>query len=153
MVLDIARALERETEGLRIAVDIKSRSARVRSEAEGARTVSWAYVIWRKPWMSVNRDTFADALLTQAGGRNVFAGRAERYPAFEPAELAAAAPELVLCCTEPFPFEPQHLDELSAASGLERERFLVADGEYLSWHGSRTPAGIDYAEGLLDAAR
>jgi hypothetical protein len=40
-----------------------------------------------------------------------------------------------------------------AASGLERERFLVADGEYLSWHGSRTPDGIDYAAGLLRAAR
>jgi hypothetical protein len=30
---------------------------------------------------------------------------------------------------------------------------VLADGEYLSWHGSRTPDGIDYAESLIDDAR
>jgi len=38
-------------------------------------------------------------------------------------------------------------------TGLPAERFALADGEYLSWHGSRTPAGIDYAEELIRAAR
>jgi len=46
-----------------------------------------------------------------------------------------------------------HADELAQATGLPRERFVIADGEYLSWHGSRTPDGIDYAEGLIAAAR
>jgi ABC-type Fe3+-hydroxamate transport system substrate-binding protein len=110
-------------------------------------------VIWRKPWMSVNRDTFAHALLALAGGENVFADRAERYPTFEPHELAAADPALVLLCTEPFPFEERHADELAAATGIARERFRIADGEYLSWHGSRTPDGIDYAARLISDAR
>jgi hypothetical protein len=34
-------------------------------------------------------------------------------------------------------------------SGLPRERFQIVDGEMLSWHGSRTPAGIDYAEQVI----
>jgi hypothetical protein len=59
----------------------------------------------------------------------------------------------VLLCTEPFPFEPKHADELAGATGLPRERFRIADGEYLSWHGSRTPDGIDYAAGLIAEAR
>ena len=33
--------------------------------------------------------------------------------------------------------------------GLPRERFRLVDGELLSWHGSRTPAGIDYAAEVL----
>lgn len=152
MVRTIARALSRATEGEAIAADIDARSARVRAEAAGRPVVRFAYVIWRKPWMTVNADTFADALLAQAGGRNVFGDRSERYPTFTPEELAGADPDLVLCCTEPFPFEESHLDELAAASGLARDRFVIADGEYLSWHGSRTPAGIDYAADLVRAA-
>jgi hypothetical protein len=55
----------------------------------------------------------------------------------------------VFLCTEPYPFREEHAAELARLAGLPRERFRVADGEYLSWHGSRTPAGIDYAEQLI----
>ncbi len=153
MVRDIGAALDARCEAERIAQDIERRTRRVREAARGLPKVSWAYLIWRKPWMSVNRDTFAHALLSQAGGRNVFAERPERYPTITTQDLAQARPDVVLLCTEPFPFEQEHIDELSSAAGLAHERFVLADGEYLSWHGSRTPAGIDYAESLIRAAR
>lgn len=153
MVRSIGEALERPKEAEAIARDIEARAARVRASAKPKRPVSFAYLIWRKPWMAVNRDTFAHALLAQAGGRNVFADLADRYPEIALEDLARTAPDLVLLGTEPFPFQEKHLDELAAATKLPRERFRVADGEYLSWHGSRTPAGIDYAEALIDSAR
>jgi ABC-type Fe3+-hydroxamate transport system substrate-binding protein len=153
MVRSIGAAIERTKEAEAIARDIETRAARVRRDAIDKREVSFAYLIWRKPWMAVNRDTFAHALLAQAGGRNVFADRAERYPEIDLADLERAAPELVLLCTEPFPFERRHIDELALATGLPSARFRIADGEYLSWHGSRTPAGIDYAESLIADAR
>src|SRR5688572_8221393 len=71
MVRSIGRAIERIPEAERIAQDIEQRSARVRSAATRQRAVSLAYLIWREPWMAVNADTFVDALLSQAGGRNV----------------------------------------------------------------------------------
>jgi ABC-type Fe3+-hydroxamate transport system substrate-binding protein len=145
--------LGRSGEAERIALDIEARAARVRREAAGKREVSWAYLIWRKPWMAVNDDTFASALLSLAGGRNVFGSAPTRYPEITPADLAARAPELVLLCTEPFPFEPRNIDELVQLTKLPHSRFRIADGEYLSWHGSRTPAGIDYAEKLIRDAR
>lgn len=153
MVRSIGEALERPREAEAIARDIETRSERVRRDVRTKREVSFAYLIWRKPWMAVNRDTFAHALLAQAGGRNVFADRPDRYPEIALDDLASAAPDLVLLGTEPFPFQAKHFDELVEATGLPRERFVLADGEYLSWHGSRTPAGIDYAEKLLDLAR
>jgi ABC-type Fe3+-hydroxamate transport system substrate-binding protein len=153
MVRAIGDALDRREAAEAIARDIDARSARVRAAARGAREVSFAYLIWRKPWMSVNADTFAHALLAQAGGRNVFASRAERYPTIEIDELGRLAPELVLLCTEPFPFEAKHIEELALLTGIPCERFAIADGELLSWHGSRTPAGIDYAEGCIARAR
>lgn len=153
MVRSIGAALGRAIAAEDVAQDIERRAERVRSAASGKREVPWAYLIWRKPWMSVNRDTFVDALLALAGGRNVFGARAERYPEITLEELARLAPERVFLSTEPFSFKPEHADELAQATGLPRERFVIADGEYLSWHGSRTPDGIDYAEGLIAAAR
>ncbi|HEU4563558.1 MAG TPA: cobalamin-binding protein [Gemmatimonadaceae bacterium] len=149
MVRGIGRALERQAEAERIAADIEARSARVRASARGRAPVRFAYLIWREPWMAASGDTFISALLTQAGGRNVFGDRAERYPVVTPDEIAAAAPDAVLLSTEPFPFAEKHIDELAALTGLARERFRIVDGEMLSWHGSRTPAGIDYAERVI----
>ncbi|MAF67611.1 MAG: cobalamin-binding protein [Planctomycetes bacterium] len=153
MVRSIGVALDAAVPAEEIASDIESRAERVREAALAEREVRWAYMIWREPWMTVNRDTFSHALLELAGGRNVFAEREPRYPTVEPADLAAADPELVLLCSEPFPFEREHIAELSGLTGLCAERFALADGEYLSWHGSRTPAGIDHAEELIRSAR
>lgn len=153
MVRTIADALERRAEGARIADDIESRTRRVVESARGKRAVSFAYLIWRKPWMSVNRDTFAHALLSQAGGTNVFGSLPVRYPEITLDDLKRAAPELVLLCTEPYPFQQKHVAELAEVTGLAASRFRIADGEYLSWHGSRTPTGIEYAGRLIELAR
>jgi ABC-type Fe3+-hydroxamate transport system substrate-binding protein len=154
MVRSIGAALDAADAAESIAADIERRHARVRAAAEsraaaGAPPVRWAYLIWRKPWMTVSGDTFVSAMLDQAGGANVFASRELRYPTVEPEELAAADPGLVLLSSEPFPFKEHHADELAALTGLPRERFRLVDGELLSWHGSRTALGIDYAEALL----
>jgi ABC-type Fe3+-hydroxamate transport system substrate-binding protein len=153
MVRSIGARLERSREAEAIALEIESRAERVRRAARGRAIVPFAYLIWRKPWMSVNADTFASGLLEQAGGRNVFARESARYPEIDVDRLKQADPMLVLLCTEPFPFQPKHIDELSSATGIARDRFVIADGEYLSWHGSRTPGGIDYAERLIDSRR
>jgi ABC-type Fe3+-hydroxamate transport system substrate-binding protein len=149
MVRSIAAALDAREAGEHIAADIEGRLARVRARVGDAPPVRWAYLIWRRPWMTVNGDTFVSAMLTAAGGENVFADRTLRYPTVEPTELAAADPALVLLASEPFPFAEPHADELAAATGLPRERFRLVDGELLSWHGSRTACGIDYAAELL----
>lgn len=153
MVRDIARALQRDAEGEAIARDIEERSERARAAARGRPSVSLAYLIWREPWMAAGGDTFVSALLEQAGGHNVFAARGDRYPVVTPRELGAADPHAVLLSTEPFPFAAKHADELAALSGLPRDRFRIVDGEMLSWHGSRTPAGVDYAAAVIAAAR
>lgn len=149
MVRDIGRVLDRADAAERIATEIEVRSRRVRDAASQRPPVRWAYLIWRDPYMAVNDDTFVHALLAQAGGENVLVGNPDRYPTITPSELAAADPELVLLSSEPFPFRASHADELAALTGLPRERFVLVDGELLSWHGSRTPAGVDYAEQVL----
>lgn len=140
-----------------LALEIEVRAGRVaqraaQRRATGQRPARFASLIWREPWMGVGADTYASALLELTGAVNVLAGLPDRYPAFEPGALASLAPDLVLLGSEPFPFTERHADELAALTGLPRERIRLADGELLSWHGSRTPAGLDYAEALMQAA-
>src|SRR6185436_2709519 len=149
MVRSIAAAIDARDQGERIARDIEQRHERVIRAAAGRTPVRFAYLIWREPWMAVNADTFVSALLADAGGRNVFASEPDRYPTITPEQLGASAPDIVLLSTEPFPFKASHADELARLSGVPRERFRVVDGEMLSWHGSRTPDGIDYAEQVI----
>jgi ABC-type Fe3+-hydroxamate transport system substrate-binding protein len=153
MVRSIADAIHATSEGERIARDIETRHERVVRNAKRRDPVTFAYLIWREPWMTVNADTFVDALLSDAGGRNAFAGQPDRYPTITPEQLGAAKPDVVLLSTEPFPFKPSHADELAERSGLPRDHFQIVDGEMLSWHGSRTPAGIDYAEQVISQRR
>lgn len=149
MVRDIGRELGSAEGAERIALDIEERSRRVTEGARGRAPVRFAYVIWRNPYMAVSDDTFVSALLAQAGGENVLSGNPARYPDVGVEELAAADPDLVLLSSEPFPFREKHADELAGLTGLPRERFVLVDGELLSWHGSRTPAGVDYAERVV----
>ena len=149
MLRSIATAVYADAEGERIARDIETRHARVVESARTRPVVRFAYLIWREPLMTLNADTFVSALLTDAGGENVFADQSVRYPAITDTALRSADPDVVLLSTEPFPFKPTYADEIASATGLPRDRFEIVDGELLSWHGSRTPAGIDYADRII----
>jgi len=153
MVRSIGEAAGRPEEAERIARAIEETASQVREGSKGLLPVRYAYLIWRDPLMSVSGDTFISDLLRLPGGENVFADRPKRYPVVEAEELAAAAPHAVLLSTEPFPFQEKHVDEVSRATGLAPEIFHIVDGEMLSWHGSRTPAGIDYAAKVIGRVR
>lgn len=152
MVRSIADSLGAAGSGEAIAGDIEARAARVRTAARDRAPIPYAYLIWRDPWMTISNDTFIAELLGMAAGSNVFGGAAERYPVVTTDQLAEANPRVVLLASEPFPFGEGHIEELMAALAWPRSRFALVDGELLSWHGSRTPRGIDYADAVMLAA-
>ncbi len=151
VVRSIGMVLEREGAAERIAGDIEMRHARILAVTAGLPPVPFAYLIWRGPYMVVGGDTYVSAILTDAGGRNVFAG-GERYPSITSKGLRAADPELVLLSSEPFPFTEMHRRELAAETGMPDTRFQLVDGELLSWHGPRTAEGLEYAHNLMRSA-
>ena len=149
MVRSIGAALDADAAAERIAGGIEARAAAVRADVASLPPVRYACLVWRRPYMGVSDDTYIAGLLALAGGRNVFGTAAARYPEVGDGEIASASPDVVLLTTEPFPFAPKHVEELAAETGIARERFRIVDGERLSWHGSRTAAGIDYAARVL----
>ena len=91
--------------------------------------------IWRRPWMTINADTYGSSVLARLGVTNVFAGAAERYP--EVALDDVGGVDVVLAPSEPYPFGPRHEAELSAVAPV---RFV--DGKDLFWWGVRTPGAL-----------
>ncbi len=145
----IAAVLGCEQAGENIVQAIEEQCTKVDAWARGRAAQTWAYLIWRKPYMSVNADTYVDSLFALAGGRNVFANRAERYPQVSIEELVQSGPEHVFLCTEPFVFRQRHAEELAQLTGLDPKKIQIVDGELLSWCGSRTRFGVPYAAQLL----
>ncbi len=111
--------------------------------------VSAAYLIWREPYMAAAANTFIDDMLQRAGFSNVFGDR-QRYPVLTAAELAAAAPEVVLLSSEPYPFTGKHVAEIQAI--CRHSRVLLVDGAAFSWYGSRLLSSPAYLQSCYHAA-
>ena len=93
--------------------------------------------IWRRPWMTINRDTYGSTLLVAAGITNVFADAPDRYPTIELDDAVARRPDIVLAPSEPYPFGERHRRELETVAPV-----TYVDGRDLFWWGVRTPAAL-----------
>jgi len=108
--------------------------------------------IWREPWMSFNRHTYAGDALRCAGGDNVCAGAEECYPRVDLADIAARAPEVILLPDEPYRFTPDDiaaLQPLSDSPAWRNGRVHLVDGRDLFWYGTRTAAALNALQKTL----
>ena len=111
---------------------------------KAAQPFTYAYFIWRNPWMSISDDTFIARMLESVGGKNVFGGHHDRFPEVDMSGRIDQVPDVIFLSSEPFPFKEQHRDELCAMTGVPTDRVRFIDGEYASWHGHRMIAGLQY---------
>ncbi|HEU4459504.1 MAG TPA: helical backbone metal receptor [Methylibium sp.] len=109
------------------------------------------YLIWRKPWMTVARDTYIAKMLAGVGWQTWpaalgGASGAARYPVVEPGARWLADIDRVLLSSEPCRFDAE--DERAAQALCPQARVQRVDGELLSWYGPRAVAGLRYARAL-----
>ena len=102
------------------------------------------YLIWRKPWMGVGKDTFINSMLDVLGLDNTL--RSERYPELSEEEIEELNPEIILLSSEPFPFREGHREELKRL--VPKAKIVLVDGEMFSWYGSRLLMASDYFKNL-----
>ena len=152
-VEELGALLDRQHQACGVAENIRKAWDQARQNSSRRRALTWAYLIWRKPWMTVNGSTYIHHLLVEAGGSNVFADLPDPYPAISTHQLAVQQPETVMLSSEPFPFKDKHIEELSLATGLPSTRFRLVDGELISWHGALTAEGLRYADRLFASVR
>lgn len=104
------------------------------------------YLIWKKPWMAVGRNTFIHAMLEKIGLMNTV--REGRYPELTSEQIQQLSPQLILLSSEPYPFQKQHMEELKTL--VPRAKVMLVDGEMFSWYGSRLLKAPAYFKGLQD---
>jgi ABC-type Fe3+-hydroxamate transport system substrate-binding protein len=97
-------------------------------------------LVWKHPYIAASGDTLVSAVLAAAGAENVVPFAAERYPRVSVEELGAAAPDVVVLPSEPYPFSEADAAELRAL--LPRAAVLLVPGEWVTWYGSRMAAAI-----------
>uniref|UniRef100_A0A6J7PTG5 Unannotated protein n=1 Tax=freshwater metagenome TaxID=449393 RepID=A0A6J7PTG5_9ZZZZ len=94
--------------------------------------------IWRRPWMTINGDTYGSTVLRACGVLNVFSGHPDRYPEVTIAEASGMRTDLVVLPSEPYAFAERHVAEVSAVAPDVR----LLDGRDLFWWGARTPGAL-----------
>lgn len=99
-----------------------------------------AYVIWRKPYMVVGKDTYIQSMLEQMGFINPFIQVEGRYPAVTVEEFQQKELDCLLLASEPFPYKEKHIPEFE--NFLPNTEIILVDGE-MFWYGPR----------MLEAAR
>jgi ABC-type Fe3+-hydroxamate transport system substrate-binding protein len=111
---------------------------------------TFAYLIWKDPWMTVGPGTYIADLLRRVGGSSSFKGRTfsgSDYPTFSESDLLAASPDVVILPDEPYMFR-----ERDARFWRERlpasTRVVLVPGDDFSWHGVRTLRGLEAAAAL-----
>jgi len=97
------------------------------------------YLIWRKPWMTVARDTYVSATLAAAGLDTVPEEAATRYP-----QVADDGPEWrvaqrILLSSEPYAFRA---GDAPALARVHAKPATLIDGEWTSWYGPRAIEGL-----------
>ena len=126
--------------------------------------------------MAANRATYLHDILRVCGGRNVFAERDRRYPLaadLDPArpadppdpardtryprvtvaEIVAAAPDVILLPSEPYPFADVDRDDLlslRAIPAVANNRIYPVDGSLLTWPGTRLAQALAEVPALLN---
>lgn len=113
-------------------------------------------------WMTFNQQTYAHDLLARLGADNIFAGRQRRYPLaadlgdakeesvaardiryprVHPAEIAQAAPEIILLPNDPFALREGGVERIKASlestPAVLNDRVHIVDGRLITWHGTR----------------
>ena len=104
--------------------------------------------IWRRPYMTINRATYASSALECLGIENVFAAATDRYPEILLAEAMARDPDVVLAPSEPYAFGAKHERELETVAPV-----IFVDGQDLFWWGVRTPDALRRLAAQISVAR
>lgn len=104
--------------------------------------------IWRRPWMSLGRDTFAGDLLARLGISHVYADAADRYPRVTLDDARAREPDLVLLPDEPYAFGAADLDDFA---GWDVPVAMLS-GRHLTWYGPSLVEARDVLLTQIDAA-
>lgn len=144
LLREIGSVFDIKTEACAYADKIKNTVDDMKTKA--AKKIKALYLIWRNPWMSVNKDTFIHDALSIHGMENVFAENSERYFEVMDKDIQSADPDIIILPDEPYRFREKHITDFAhiPVSAVRNRRIFLADGTYFCWYGTRTARASEY---------
>jgi ABC-type Fe3+-hydroxamate transport system substrate-binding protein len=152
LVGELGELLETGPRAAELETALRVRYDEVRAATAGRRARRVFCPIWRKPYMTINADTYVHDMLAVAGGANVFAGEATRYPEITLDQVAASGAEVILLPDEPYRFRHAHRADFAPYPELPAVRdgrIHLVDGKLLSWYGPRIAEALRVLPALL----
>jgi ABC-type Fe3+-hydroxamate transport system substrate-binding protein len=152
LVGELGDLLEEGPRARALEVALRTRYDEVRAAMAGRRPRRVFCPIWRKPYMTINADTYVHDMLAVCGGLNVFATAPKRYPEVSLDEVARAEPEVIVLPDEPYRFRAVHRADFAPypdLPALRDGRIHLVDGKLLSWYGPRIAQAFDILPPLL----
>ncbi|PWU17050.1 MAG: hypothetical protein C5B48_16455 [Candidatus Rokuibacteriota bacterium] len=152
LVRDLGRVSGAVGRAEEIAAGLERQLSLTRSRVRAREPVRVFCPIWRKPYMTINADTYIHDMLAECGGENVFAGRGTRYPEVGLDEVADARPDVILLPDEPYRFRRAHVADFArcpAIPAVRDGRIHLVDGKLLSWYGPRIERALAMLPDLL----
>lgn len=140
LIGELGELLDAGPRAREIETELRARYDEVRAAVAGRPSRRVFCPIWRKPYMTINRDTYIHDMLAVVGGQNVFAGAEKRYPEVTLDAVAAAGVEVILLPDEPYRFRRVHQADFAPYPDLPAvrdDRIHLVDGKLLSWYGPR----------------
>lgn len=105
-----------------------------------------AYVIWKKPYMVVGKNTYINSMLEKLGFVNPFVNFKGRYPSVTKEDLQHAHLDYLFLATEPYPFKEKHFAEFREF--LPDVKLKILDGE-MFWYGAKMVEASRYFRDLF----
>ena len=129
----------RELEAAALTLRLNEAIAHAEGAARSRPREDVLYLIWRKPWMTVRRDTYVSATLALVGFDTVPVTASQRYPAVADDGAPWRDAQRLLLSTEPYAFRERDARELALRFGKPAH---LVDGEWTSWYGVRAISGL-----------
>ena len=147
MIDVIGKLTNKEKKSLSIQNDIKEQFShfKINTASILKPQTSVLYIIWRKPFICVGKDTFISHLLSICGLQNIQAEL--RYPEITTEQIQLLNPQYIFLSSEPYPFKTKHITEFQKI--CPTAKVILVDGEMFSWYGSRLLYSPSYFEQLL----
>ena len=149
LVRELGEVVGAAARGAAVADTLAARHRETRARLAARPPVRVFCPIWRKPYMTLNADTYVHDMLATCGGMNVFGDAPKRYPEVSLEEVAARAPEVLLLPDEPYRFRAAHAEDFAPYPALRQARVRLVDGKLLSWYGPRIGEALQTLPGLL----
>ena len=135
----IGAVLGRDAEAALLAARAEASLRALDERVRGAPRQRALYLIWKKPWMTVARDTYIAATLARAGLDTLPVDSDRRYPVVDDDDPVWGEAERILLSTEPYAFRESDAQALREAT---QKCVDLIDGEWTSWYGVRAIVGL-----------